>query len=64
MGLCCMTRGSLSSADSTGEQRVLYLFLLEALLTVSRTSVFDDTYILELAVNAYYSQISHFTVDV
>ncbi|KAI9776993.1 MAG: hypothetical protein M1839_009137 [Geoglossum umbratile] len=27
-------------------------------------SVFDDTYILELAVSAYYSQISHFTIDV
>ncbi|KAH0541860.1 hypothetical protein FGG08_003665 [Glutinoglossum americanum] len=28
------------------------------------TTVFDDTYILELAVSAYYSQISHFTIDV
>lgn len=34
------------------------------MLTLNRSTVFDDTYVLDLAVNAYYSQISHFTVDV
>ena len=29
-----------------------------------RNAVFDHTFILELAINAYYPQISHFTVDV
>ncbi|KAI9864752.1 MAG: hypothetical protein M1824_004659 [Vezdaea acicularis] len=27
-------------------------------------NVFDDTYMLELGISAYYSQISHFTIDV
>jgi hypothetical protein len=29
-----------------------------------RHKVFNDTYILELAVSSYYSQISHFSVIV
>lgn len=31
---------------------------------VCRHDVFNDTYILELAVSSYYSQISHFTIEV
>lgn len=30
----------------------------------ARHDVFNDTYILELAVSSYYSQISHFTIEV
>lgn len=37
---------------------------VNAVADYHRTTVFDDTFILDLAVNAYYLQISHFTIDV
>lgn len=61
-----MIRDCLSLADLMGE------FLLSTVKTAmlsntdvcDRHAVFDDTFMLELAVSAYYSQISHFTIDV
>ena len=37
---------------------------LTLLCSIHSHTVFDDTFTLELAVSAYYSQISHFTIDV
>jgi hypothetical protein len=47
---------------------VRYILLpLDGMVTLTimdRHKVFNDTYILELAVSSYYSQISHFSVIV
>ncbi len=75
MARCCMTRGFLSWAGLMGEFPLTFSFSIMdwqgrvfacvvSGADTDRHTVFDDTFVLELAVSAYYSQISHFSIDV
>ena len=62
---CSTTRGCLSLAALTGESLLIVISIaLHCIADAARHRVFNDTYILELAVSSYYSQISHFSVVV